>query len=127
MKTVINTDAAPAAIGTYSQAMRIDNTIYISGQIPLDPRTLQLVEGYFKQHLRQVFKNVNAIAEAAGASLSDLVKLTVYLLDMNHFPLVNEVMAEFCIPPYPARAVLAVSALPKNAIVEMDAILCVRG
>ena len=123
MKKIINTDKAPAAIGTYSQAVQVGNTVYISGQIPLDPKTMNMVEGEFKRHVQQVFTNLQAVAEAAGGSLADVVKLTIYLLDMQQFPVVNEVMAEFCQTPFPARAVIAVSALPKNAVVEMDAIL----
>ena len=123
MKKIITTDQAPAAIGTYSQAVRVDNTVYISGQIPLDPTTMNIVKGEFRLHVQQVFKNLQAVAIAAGGNLEDIVKLTIYLLDMQQFPIVNEVMAEFCQSPYPARAVIAVSALPKGAVVEMDAVL----
>lgn len=122
-KIIIKTHEAPAAIGTYSQAVRVENTVYISGQIPLDSKTMLMVEGDFKAQVRQVFKNLSAIVQASGGSLDDIVKLTVYLLDMQQFSLVNEVMEEFCKPPFPARAVVAVSALPKNAVVEMDAVL----
>ncbi len=123
MKKIIQTKEAPAAIGTYSQAVQTGNTVYVSGQIPLDPITMQMVEGEFKLHVQQVFRNLQAVAKAAGGNLSDIVKLNIYLLDMQQFPVVNEVMAEFLAEPFPARAVIAVSALPKNAVVEMDAIL----
>lgn len=123
MKKIIQTKEAPAAIGTYSQAVQTGNTVYASGQIPLDPITMQMVEGEFKLHVQQVFRNLQAVAKAAGGNLSDIVKLNIYLLDRQQFPMVNEVMAEFLAEPFPARAVIAVSALPKNAVVEMDAIL----
>ncbi len=122
-KKAINTSQAPEAIGTYSQAMRVDNVVYISGQIPLSPETQQMVEGSFKKQLYQVFDNVQAICAAAGGSLSDVVKVTIYLTDLAEFPLVNAVMAEYFNQPYPARAVLGVASLPKNAAVEMDAIM----
>ena len=122
-KTVISTDKAPKAIGTYSQAIKVGNTVYFSGQIPLKPDTMELVTGDMRAQIRQVFENLKAVAEAAGGTLADLVKLNVYLTDLAHFPLVNEVMAN-CIPePYPARAAVGVAALPKGAQVEMDAIM----
>ncbi len=118
----IHTDAAPAAIGAYSQAVRAGGTVYVSGQIPLDPRSLELVSGTEHQ-IRQVFDNLKAVAEAAGGTLADVVKLTVYLIDLSNFPTVNEIMAEYFDEPYPARAVVGVMDLPKGAAVEMDAIL----
>lgn len=122
-RNIIETDKAPQAIGTYSQAVRSGSTVYLSGQIPLVPETMELVEGNTEAHIRQVFENLHAVAEAAGGSLAHVVKLQVYLLDLNHFPLVNQVMAEFFEQPYPARAAVGVAALPKGAVVEMDAIM----
>ena len=122
-KTPIHTAEAPDAIGTYSQAVRSGDWVYLSGQIPLDPQTLELVEGGMRVQISRVFDNLAAVAAAAGGSLSDCVKLTVYLTDLGHFPLVNEVMAEYFQEPYPARAAVGVAALPKGAAVEMDAIL----
>jgi reactive intermediate/imine deaminase len=126
MKT-ITTDKAPAAIGTYSQAVRAGDTVYLSGQIPLVPETMELVSGDMEAQVRRVFENLTAVAEAAGGGLGDVVKLTVYLTDRTHFPLVNQVMAEYFSEPYPARAAVGVSALPKGAGVEMDAILHLAG
>lgn len=120
---MIGTSGAPKAIGTYSQAIKSGSTVYMSGQIPLDPETMEIVSGDFKSRVKRVFDNLSAVAEAAGASLSHIVKLTIYLTDMECFPDVNEVMAEYFEEPYPARAVIAVSALPKGVDVEMDAIL----
>ena len=122
-KRYIHTEAAPAAIGTYSQAVRTGHTIYLSGQIPLDPSTMELIGGDIDAQLRQVFDNLSAVAGAAGGSLFDVVKLTVYLVDIGDFPRVNEIMSEYFEKPYPARAAVGVSALPKAALVEMDAIL----
>lgn len=122
-KEIIQTDRAPKAIGTYSQAVRAGNTVYLSGQIPLDPATMQLVGGDVRAQIARVFDNLRAVAEAAGGSLADVVKLTVYLTDLSCFPLVNEVMAQYFREPYPARAAVGVAALPKGAAVEMDAIL----
>jgi reactive intermediate/imine deaminase len=119
----IETSRAPGAIGTYSQAMRAGNTVYLSGQIPLDPDSMELVEGEFADRARQVFRNLSAVAEAAGGSLADTVKLTIYLTDLGNFATVNEVMAEFFPTPFPARAAVGVAALPKGADVEADAIL----
>lgn len=119
----IETANAPAAIGTYSQAMRAGRTVYLSGQIPLDPASMTLVEGEFADRARQVFRNLEAVADAAGGSLADAVKLTIYLTDLGNFATVNEVMAEFFSEPYPARAAVGVAALPKGADVEADAIL----
>ena len=122
-KRYIHTEAAPAAIGTYSQAVRTGHTVYLSGQIPLDPSTMELVDGDIDAQIRQVFDNLSAVAGAAGGSLFDVVKLTVYLVDIGDFPRVNEIMSEYFEKPYPARAAVGVSALPKAALVEMDAIL----
>ncbi len=122
-KTIIQTDRAPAAIGTYSQAVKADNTVYISGQIPLDPATMEIVEGGIDAQITRVFDNLVAVSEAAGGSLKDAVKLTIYLTDLSNFPTVNEIMAKYFDEPYPARAAIEVSALPKGVGVEMDAIL----
>jgi len=122
-RQIVQTEAAPAAIGTYSQAVRVGDTVYLSGQIPLDPATMELVEGGMEMQIRRVFDNLQAVAVAAGASLDDIAKLNVFLTDLSHFPLVNQVMAEYFSEPYPARAAIGVAALPKGAEVEMDAIL----
>ena len=122
-RSFISTDKAPQAIGTYSQAVKIDKTVYLSGQIPLVPETMELVEGNMRTQITQVFNNLTAVAEASGGSLADVVKLNIYLTDLGHFPLVNEVMSEFFSQPYPARAAVGVSELPKASQVEMDAIL----
>jgi reactive intermediate/imine deaminase len=122
-RTVIHTANAPKAIGTYSQAVRAGNTVYVSGQIPLDPATMQLVSGDIDAEIRRVFDNLKAIAEAAGGSLANVVKLTVFLTDLTHFGRVNEIMATYFQEPYPARAALGVSALPKGARVEMECVL----
>jgi len=127
MKTIIYTANAPQAIGTYSQAVKIRSTVYLSGQIPLDPSTMQLVEGDIGAQIRRVFTNLQAVAEAAGGSLNELVKLNVFLTDLGHFPLVNQIMAEYIDEPYPARAAIGVAALPKGALVEMDGILELGG
>ncbi|BAP55833.1 endoribonuclease L-PSP [Thioploca ingrica] len=120
---VINTPHAPQAIGTYSQAIKVDRTVYLSGQIPLAPSTMTLVNGDMASQIRQVFDNLRAVAQAAGGDLTDVVKLNVFLTDLTHFTLVNEIMADYFQPPYPARAAVGVAALPKGAAVEMDAIL----
>ena len=122
-KTVIHTDRGPAAIGPYSQAIRVGDTVYLSGQIPLDPATMALVEGGIDTQIARVFDNLAAVAEAAGGTLADVVKLNVYLIDLGHFPVVNEVMARYFSAPYPARAALGVAALPRGAQVEMDAVM----
>ncbi|MEE9310347.1 MAG: RidA family protein [Cocleimonas sp.] len=122
-REIISTDKAPQAIGTYSQAVRIDKTVYISGQIPLVPETMELVEGEFAEHVRRVFKNLAAICEAAGGNINDCAKVNIFLTDLNNFVTVNEVMAEFFTQPYPARAAIEVSALPKGAVVEADAVM----
>lgn len=122
-REIIHTDKAPQAIGTYSQAVKVDNTVYLSGQIPLVPETMEMVEGDMEAQIRRVFDNLSAVAEAAGGSLADVAKLTIFLTDLSHFPLVNEVMADYFQQPYPARAAIGVASLPKGAGVEMDAIL----
>jgi reactive intermediate/imine deaminase len=122
-RRVIHTDLAPRAIGTYSQAIQTGNTVYLSGQIPLVPETMELVEGNMEAQIRQVFDNLAAVAAAAGGSLADICKLNIFLTDLQHFPLVNQVMADFFTEPYPARAAVEVAALPKGAQVEMDAVL----
>lgn len=122
-RIIVSTDQAPQAIGAYSQAVRVANTIYLSGQIPLDPATMQMVEGEMRSQIVRVFENLQAVAEAAGGTLADVVKLNVYLTDLGHFPLVNEVMASYFHEPYPARAVVGVAALPRAAPIEIDAIM----
>lgn len=122
-RSTINTPNAPAAIGTYSQAVKVGNTVYLSGQIPLDPATMEMVTGSFEAQAIRVFDNLKAVAEAAGAELNDIVKLTILLSDMDFFPLVNEVMARYFDEPYPARAAYAVKALPKGADIEVEAVL----
>ncbi len=122
-REVISTDAAPRAIGTYSQAIKIGRTVYLSGQIPLDPATGELVGGDMEAQVRRVFENLEAVAVAAGSGLGSLAKLNVYLVDLGHFQLVNRVMAEYVPQPYPARAAVGVAALPRGAAVEIDGIL----
>jgi reactive intermediate/imine deaminase len=122
-RTPITTPDAPRAIGTYSQAIKVHGTVYLSGQIPLDPATGELVPGDMDAQVRRVFENLEAVAKAAGGDLGDLVKLNVYLTDLGHFALVNRVMAEYFTEPYPARAAVGVAALPRGAAVEMDGIL----
>lgn len=124
-KAIISTDRAPKAIGTYSQAVRVGNTVYLSGQIPLVPETMEMVQGDMTMQIRRVFDNLQAVAEAAGGSLADVVKLNVYLTDLGHFPIVNQVMAAYFTEPYPARAAVGVAALPKGAAVEMDAVMVI--
>lgn len=123
MKKIIETASAPAAIGAYSQGVQVGKTVYLSGQIPLVPETMTIVSEDFREQVQQVFNNLTAVANAAGGDLSHIVKLNVYLCDMNQFAIVNEVMSAFISPPYPARAVIEVSRLPKGARVEMDAVL----
>lgn len=123
-KQVITSDQAPAAIGTYSQAIKIGNTVYLSGQIPLDPATMEVVEGIENQ-INQVFDNLSAVAAAAGGTLQDIVKLNIFLTDLSHFNLVNESMARYFNQPYPARAAIGVASLPKGVPVEMDGIMVV--
>lgn len=122
-KQAIHTDRAPSAIGTYSQAVRTGDTVYLSGQIALDPVTMKLIDDGIEAQIRRVFDNLQAVAEAAGGDLGDVVKLSVYLTDLTHFPLVNTVMADYFSQPFPARAVLGVASLPREAAVEMDAIM----
>ena len=122
-KEIIRTDQAPQAIGTYSQAVKIGSTVYVSGQIPLLPETMELVDGGIEEQSRRVFDNLAAVARAAGGSLGDVVKLNVFLTDLMHFPLVNQVMAEYFSEPYPARAAVGVASLPKGVPVEVEAIL----
>jgi reactive intermediate/imine deaminase len=122
-KKALHTDDAPAAIGTYSQAIQTNGLVFMSGQIPLDPATMELVEGDFEARARQVFDNLRAVAEAAGSNLNNIVKLTVYLTDLGNFATVNSVMTEYFDEPFPARAALGVASLPKGADVEAEAVL----
>ncbi len=122
-RQIISTDKAPKAIGTYSQAVKVDNTVYLSGQIPLIPESMEMVTGEISLQIRRVFDNLRAVAQAAGGDLKDIVKLNVFLTDLNNFPTVNEIMAEYFAQPYPARAAIGVAALPKAAGVEMDAVM----
>lgn len=122
-RKIISTPKAPKAIGTYSQAVKVGPTVYLSGQIPLDPATMILVNGDMRAQIARVFENLAAVAVASGGSLADVVKLNVFLTDLSHFPLVNEIMAQYLKEPYPARAAIGVAALPKGAAVEMDAVL----
>lgn len=121
-KTVIQTPDAPAAIGTYSQAVRVDHTVYLSGQIGLDPLSMQMVDGIEAQ-IHRVFQNLRAVADAAGGSLDDVVKLNIFLTDLAHFAKVNEIMATYFHQPYPARAAVGVASLPRNALVEADGVM----
>lgn len=123
--TPVSTPDAPGAIGTYSQAVKAGNTVYLSGQIPLDPKTMELVSGDVEEHVRRVFENLRAVARAAGGDLADAVKINVYLTDLGNFQVVNKVMAEYFSQPYPARAAIGVAALPRGAAVEVDAVLVV--
>jgi len=122
-REIIRTDQAPKAIGTYAQAVKCGATVFLSGQIPLHPETMELVGGDMEAQTRRVFDNLLAVATAAGGSLDDVVKLNVFLTDLRHFPMINQIMAEYFSQPYPARAAVGVAALPKGAGVEMDAIL----
>ncbi|WP_022654401.1 RidA family protein [Aquaspirillum serpens] len=122
-KTIIHTEHAPAAIGAYSQAVRAGNTVYLSGQIPLDPTTMQCVEGGFAEQAHQVFKNLQAVCEAAGGSLNDIVKLNAFLTDLSNFAIFNEVMAQYFTQPYPARAAIGVASLPRGVMVEADGVM----
>ena len=123
MKTPIHSDDAPAAIGTYSQAIRTGDLVFLSGQIPLDPKTMEIVGSDFEARARQVFTNLRAVAEAAGGTLDDAVKITVFLTDLDNFATVNQVMEDFFTTPYPARAAVGVASLPKGVDVEADAVL----
>lgn len=122
-KTIVATDRAPQAIGTYSQAVKVGTTVYMSGQIPLDPSTMELVEGDIEIQIKRVFDNLAAVAEAAGGSFDNVVKLNIFLTDLSCFPIVNEIMSTYFTQPYPARAAIGVATLPKGAQVEMDAVL----
>ena len=126
-RETIQTDQAPRAIGTYSQAVRSGNTVYLSGQIPLLPETMELVEGGMEAQIKRVFDNLAAVADAAGGSLAAVVKLNIYLTDLGHFALVNQIMADYFQQPYPARAAVGVAALPRDAQVEMDAVMELGG
>jgi reactive intermediate/imine deaminase len=122
MRTIISTPHAPGAIGTYSQAVRVGDTVYLSGQIPLDPASMQLVEG-FENQVRRVFDNLKAVCEAAGGTLNDLVKVNVYLIDLANFAKVNEIMASYFVEPFPARAAVGVAALPRGSLVEIEGVM----
>lgn len=124
-KAIIHTDQAPAAIGTYSQAVKVNNTVYLSGQIPLDPETMEIVSDDVAVQITQVFDNLTAVCEAAGGDLSSIVKLNIFLTDLSNFPIVNEIMGQYFSQPYPARAAIGVRALPKDSRVEMDGIMVV--
>lgn len=122
-RDIISTNKAPAAIGTYSQAVKVGDTVYLSGQIPLDPESMTLVDSSIEDQIHQVFKNLTAVCEAAGGSLQDIAKLNIFLTDLGHFAVVNKIMAQYFEQPYPARAAIGVAQLPKDAAVEMDGIL----
>jgi reactive intermediate/imine deaminase len=124
-KAIIFTDKAPAAIGTYSQAVKVNNTVYLSGQIGLDPAAMELVSDDFTAQAHQVFKNLSAVCEAAGGSMKDIVKLNIFLTDLGNFPIINEVMAQYFSQPYPARAAVGVKQLPKGAVVEADGVMVI--
>ncbi|MEM1411085.1 MAG: RidA family protein [Pseudomonadota bacterium] len=126
-KTIISTPDAPAAIGTYSQAVRYGDLVFLSGQIPLDPATMKVVEGGIEPQVHRVFNNLAAVCAAAGGSLGDIIKLNVFLTDMGDFPVVNEVMGQHFSEPYPARAAVGVAALPKNVAVEIEAVMAAPG
>jgi reactive intermediate/imine deaminase len=122
-KIIIATDKAPQAIGTYSQAVKVGSTVYLSGQIPLDPKTMTMVSDDFAEQVVQVFENLSAVCEAAGGKMSDIVKLNIFLIDLSHFATVNEIMSRYFQQPYPARAAIGIKALPKGSLVEMDGIM----
>jgi reactive intermediate/imine deaminase len=122
-REIIHTIKAPQAIGTYSQAVKVDNVVYLSGQIPLVPETMEVIDGDFSVQVRRVFDNLSAVAEAAGGRLQDIVKLNIFLTDLSHFATVNEIMAEYFEQPYPARAAIGVASLPKAVPVEMDGVM----
>ena len=123
MKTIISTDKAPSAIGTYSQAVKVKNTVYLSGQIPLIPETMVVVEGGFAEQTEQVFKNLVSVCEAAGGTINDMVKVNIFMTDLSNFATVNEVMSKYFDEPYPARAAVQVSRLPKDVEIEIDGIM----
>jgi len=122
-REIIHTDKAPQAIGTYSQAVKVGNTVYLSGQIPLVPETMELIEGDMEAQIRRVFDNLSAVTAASGGSLADIAKLNIFLTDLSHFPLVNSVMADYFQQPYPARAAIGVASLPKDSEVEIDGVM----
>lgn len=124
-KQIIHTDDAPKAIGTYSQAVKVGNTVYLSGQIPLVPSTMEVKEGDISDRIKQVFDNLQAVAKAAGGDLNDIVKLNIFLTDLGNFAIVNEIMASYLKEPYPARAAIGVASLPKGVDVEMDAVMVI--
>ncbi len=124
-KAIIQSDEAPAAIGTYSQAVKVSDTVYLSGQIPLVPETMELISDDFSEQTEQVFKNLNSVCKAANGSLANIVKLNIYLTDLSHFPIVNKIMGQYFDEPYPARAAIGISELPKGALVEADGIMVV--
>ena len=123
MKSIISTDQAPSAIGTYSQAVKVNNTVYLSGQIPLVPETMEVIEGRFNEQAEQVFKNLSAVCEAAGGSINDMVKVNIFMIDLDNFAQVNEIMSKYFSQPYPARAAIQVSKLPKGVDIEIDGIM----
>jgi reactive intermediate/imine deaminase len=123
MKSIITTDKAPSAIGTYSQAVKVNNTVYLSGQIPLDPVSMTVVEGGFVEQTEQVFKNLSAVCEAAGGTINDMVKVNVFMVDLGNFATVNEIMAKYFEQPYPARAAIQISKLPKDVEIEIDGVM----
>lgn len=123
MKTIISTDNAPSAIGTYSQAVKIKNTVYLSGQIPLVPATMEVISEDFAEQAHQVFKNLSAVCEAAGGSINDMVKVNIFLMDLAQFATVNEIMSQYFEQPYPARAAVQVARLPKDVAIEIDGVM----
>lgn len=123
MKTIINTDKAPSAIGTYSQAVKVNNTVYLSGQIPLVPETMEVVEGGFAEQTKQVFDNLSAVCEAAGGTINDMVKVNIFMTDLSNFATVNEIMSQYFTQPYPARAAIQISKLPKDVDIEIDGVM----
>lgn len=123
MKSIISTDQAPSAIGTYSQAVKVNNTVYLSGQIPLIPATMEVIDGGFAEQTEQVFKNLSAVCEAAGGTINDMVKVNIFMIDLSNFATVNKIMAKYFKQPYPARAAIQVSKLPKEVEIEIDGIL----
>lgn len=123
MKTIVNTDKAPSAIGTYSQAVKVNNTVYLSGQIPLVPETMEVISGGFSEQTEQVFQNLVAVCEAAGGCINDMVKVNIFMTDLSNFSTVNEIMSKYFKQPYPARAAIQVSKLPKEVEIEIDGIM----
>lgn len=123
MKTIINTDNAPSAIGTYSQAVKVNDTVYLSGQIPLVPSTMEVIEGGFAEQTKQVFENLSAVCEAAGGTINDMVKVNIFMIDLGNFAIVNEIMSQYFEQPYPARAAIQISKLPKDVEIEIDGVM----